>query len=44
MRKMSNTQEKIEETKKKIIDGTYWGEEYGHATKINKLVCANTPK
>ena len=40
----SLTEQKIEETKKKIIDGTYWGEEYGHATKINKLVCANTQK
>ena len=32
----------MEETKKKILDGTYWDGDYGVPTKINKFVCANT--
>lgn len=38
----ANTTEKIEETKKKIMAGTYWKGNTGHATKINKLVCDST--
>lgn len=38
----SATEEKIEETKKKIMSGTYWKNNAGYATKINKLVCEST--
>ena len=38
----SETKQKMEETKKKILDGTYWDGDYGVPTKINKFVCANT--
>ncbi len=38
----SETQKKIEDTKAKILNGTYWDGDYGKPTKIKKLVCANT--
>ena len=40
----SETEEKIEETKRRIISASYWEGIDGYATQIKKLVCANTKK
>lgn len=33
---------KMEETKKRILNGSYWDGDFGEPTKIEKFVCANT--
>ena len=38
----SATAEKMEETKKRILNGSYWDGDFGEPTKIEKFVCANT--